>query len=399
MLKSSTNFEGAKEKSLMPEEWVNSIIIKAAHDRASDIHLDPFESKFQVRFRIDGVLVPITEQLSENYEMVVRRIKVLGQMNINEVRKPQDGRGSLLDPASQKMLEFRISSIPSIFGDALVIRFIDQSRVIFESFEAMGMESQDAEMLRYMISRPSGMILIAGPAGSGKTSTLYTALNHIRSPQKNIVTLEDPVEFHLENIRHCQIRAELGFTFAEGMKAVLRQDPDVIFIGEIRDHETAEIAIRAALSGRFVFSNISTSDTVGTLTRFLELGVPRSFLASSLLLAASKRLLRKNCLQCSVPYSPSPKFLAEAGITSLEGVNFKKGQGCEVCGNNGYFERVPIFEFLVIDKEIANMITEGATTREILDVAKKNGMKTLRESAVNLAVKGEITLEDAVYIT
>jgi len=297
------------------------------------------------------------------------------------------------------MLEFRISSIPTIFGEAIVIRFIDQSKVIFESFEAMGMDPADAEVFRFMISRPYGMILITGPAGSGKTSTLYTALNYIRSPQKNVITLEDPVEFHLDNIRHCQIRPEIGFTFAEGMKAVLRQDPDVIFIGEIRDHETAEITVRAALSGRFVFSNISTSDTVGTITRFIELGIPRSFLASSLLMAVSKRLLRQNCPQCSETYTPSEKILAEAGIQSLEGISFKKGKGCDYCDNKGYYERVPVFEFFVVNKEIANLITEGATARDLLEVAKKQGMKTLRDSAVNLAMQGKITLEDAVYIT
>lgn len=395
----ANNKDISKPSALSPEEWVNNMIIEAARQRASDIHIDPYESKFTIRFRIDGVLTPAVEQSIEAYEVVIRRIKVLGQINIAEARKPQDGRGELNDPQTGKKLEFRISSIPTIYGEAMVIRFIDQSKVIFESFEAMGMDPQDAEMLRYMISRPYGMILITGPAGSGKTSTLYTALNHIRSPQKNIITLEDPVEFHLDYIRHCQIRPEIGFTFAEGMKAVLRQDPDVIFIGEIRDHETAEIAVRASLSGRFVFSNISTSDTAGTITRFLELGIPRSFLASSLLLAVSKRLLRQNCPNCSEPYTPSDKFLAEAGITSLEGANFKKGKGCSTCDNHGYLERVPVFEFFVVDKEIANLITEGAPPKELLEVAKKHGMKTLRESAIVLATKGVITLEDAVYIT
>ena len=391
--------ENTNIKTATPEEFVNKLIIDAANARASDVHVDPFELKFKVRFRVDGVLNQIAEQSIESFEMIIRRFKILGQMDISDNRKPQDGRGQLVNPTTQKMIEFRLSTIPTIFGEALVLRFIDQSKVIFESFEAMGMDPQDAEMLRYMITRPSGMILIAGPAGSGKTATLYTALNHVRSPQKNIVTLEDPVEFHLEYIRHCQIRPAVGFTFAEGMKSVLRQDPDIIFIGEVRDHETAEIAVRAALSGRFVFSNISTSDTIGTITRFIELGIPRSFLASSLLLATSKRLLRKNCSQCSESYTPSDKFLAEAGLASLDGTNFRKGKGCNLCENKGYRERTAIFEFLVVTKEIANLITEGAATQEILEVARQQGMRTLRESAVNLAVKGEITLEDAIYIT
>lgn len=385
--------------TITPEELVNKLIVDAANLRASDIHVDPFESEFKVRFRVDGVLNEISRYPMESFEMVARRFKILGQMDISDNRKPQDGRGQFVNTTTGKMLEFRISSIPTIFGEAIVVRFIDQSKVIFENFEAMGMDPIDAEMLRFMITRPSGMILIAGPAGSGKTATLYTALNQIRSPQKNIITLEDPVEFHLEYIRHCQIRPAVGFTFAEGMKAVLRQDPDIIFIGEIRDHETAEIAVRAALSGRFVFSNISTSDTIGTITRFIELGIPRSFLASSLLLATSKRLLRKNCIQCSEPYTPSEKFISEAGITSAKEINFRKGKGCNLCENKGYLERTAIFEFLVVTKEIANLITEGATAQELLDVARQQGMKTLRESAVNLAKKGEITLEDAIYVT
>ena len=391
--------ENQSVRQLTPEDWVNNLIIRATKQRASDIHIDPFESEFRIRFRIDGVLNPISSESLETYPTVSRRIKILAQMDITDDRKPQDSRGQLMNPETNKLLEFRISTIPSIFGEAIVIRFIDQSKSIFDSFEAMGMSPNDAEMLRFTITRPSGLFLIAGPAGSGKTSTLYTSLNYIRSPQKNIITLEDPVEFHVEHIRHCQIRPAVGFTFAEGMKAVLRQDPDVIFIGEIRDHETAEIAIRAALSGRLVFSNISTSDTIGTITRFIELGIPRSFLASSLLLATSKRLLRKNCANCSEPYTPSEKFLTYAGITSLDGLNFRKGKGCDVCDNKGYHERIAIFELFVVTKEIANLIIEGAPVQELLEMAKSQGMKTLRESAVNLAIQGDITLEDAVYIT
>lgn len=387
-----------KTESLSTEEWVDDLIIQATQGKVSDIHFDPYEGRFYVRFRADGILVPVVDQPIEVYEGISRRLKILGQLNISENRKPQDGRGEIVDPVGKK-LEFRISCIPTIFGEAIVIRFIDQSKSIFESFEAMGMSTEEAETMRFTISRPYGMVLITGPAGSGKTSTLYTALNHLRSPEKNIVTLEDPVEFHLEHIRHCQINPELGFTFAEGMKSVLRQDPDVIFIGEIRDHETAEITVRAALSGRFVLSNISTSDAAGTITRFLELGIPRSFLASSLLLAVSKRLLRQNCSQCSKAYTPSQKFLIEAGINSLEGINFKKGVGCEKCGGRGYLERIPVFEFFVVTKEIATLITEGATAKELMDKAKSGGMKTLRESAISLAVKGLVTLEDAIYVT
>ena len=393
------NNENTDKVSLTPGEWVNRIIFDAVNARASDIHLDPHESEFHVRFRIDGVLNEIVKDSMVGYPVVARRIKILGQMDVADDRKPQDGRGNLLNPNTGKMLEFRVSSIPTIFGEAMVVRFIDQSKVIFDSFESMGMDSADAEMMRFMITKPSGMILVTGPAGSGKTSTLYTALNQIRSPSKNIVTLEDPVEFQLEYIRHCQIRPAVGFTFAEGMKAILRQDPDVIFIGEIRDHETAEIAVSASLSGRFVFSNISTSDTLGTITRFIELGIPRSFISSSLLLAVSKRLLRKNCPKCSQPYTPSDKFLSAAGITSLEGVDFKKGQGCDFCSGKGYFERMPVFEFLVVTKEISNLITEGATIQEIFDMARSQGLRTLKESAINLAKKGDVTLEDAVYIT
>jgi len=387
------------EKNISLEEWVDGLIIEASRNRASDIHIDPYETKANIRFRIDGVLVPVSEQPKSSYDVILRRIKVIGSIDTVETRKPQDGRGEMLDPTTQKKLEFRISSIPTIYGEAVVIRFIDQTKAIFDSFEAMGMSPEDSEMFRNMIAKPYGMILITGPAGSGKTSTLYTALNQLRSPEKNIITLEDPVEFHLDYIRHCQIKPEVDFTFAEGMKAVLRQDPDVIFIGEIRDHETAEISVRAALSGRFVFSNISTNDAAGTITRFLELGIPRSFLATSLIMAVSKRLLRKNCPVCSVPYQPSEKFMQESGMANSVGATFMKGPGCEKCNGHGYFERIPVFEFFVVSKEIAELITDGATSKELIDMAKSQGMKTLRESAVALAAKGLVTLEDAIYIT
>ncbi len=261
------------------------------------------------------------------------------------------------------------------------------------------MDPNDAEMLRDIIHKPHGMILVAGPAGSGKTSTLYTALNQIRSPSRNITTLEDPVEFHLEFVRHAQVMPQYGFTFAEGMKAVLRQDPDVIFIGEIRDHETAEIAVRAALSGRLVFSNLSTNNSVGTVTRFLELGIPRSFLASTLLVAISKRLLRKNCPKCRQPYTPSEKFLRQVDAAFLGAAHFMKGAGCEACSQHGYFGRVPVFEFFVVDPDIANLITEGATAKELWDAERNKGIRTLRDSAIQLAISGETTLEEAIYTT
>lgn len=391
--------KSADKAELTPEEWVNQIIAQGAASRASDIHFDPFEGNFYIRYRIDGVLSLVTKQPMDIYEMVATRLKVVGQLDITEKRKPQDGRGQIRDQASGKIYEFRISTLPSVFGEAVVIRFSNLNEAIFESFESMGMDPADAELFRFTIAKPHGMILVAGPSGSGKTATLYTAINQLRSPAKNIVTLEDPVEFKLEFVRHCQIRLDVGFTFAEGVKAVLRQDPDVILVGEIRDHETAEAAVRAALSGSLVFSNINTNDSIGTITRFLELGMPRSFLASALLLAVSKRLLRKNCSQCSQPYAPSEKFLKEAGITSLEGTNFRKGAGCEACGHNGYSGRVPVFEFFVVDPEIAGLITEGATPRELLNIARQRGMKTLREAAVRLAVAGDVTLEDAIYAT
>ena len=388
-----------EKRVLEPSEWVDSILVDAKNSRASDIHFDPYTTKFYVRFRTDGALYVVSEQPLGAYQAVVSRLKVIGQLDITEKRKPQDGRGQLSHPDLKVPLEFRVSTLPTIFGEAVVVRFVNQQDALFDSFESMGMSPADAEVVRDAIHKRYGLVLVAGPGGSGKTTTLYTAINQIRSPEKSIITLEDPVEFQLEFVRHAQIKPDIGFTYAEGMKAILRQDPDVVFIGEVRDNETAEIAVRAALSGRLVFSNIATSDSVGTIARFLELGIPRSFLSSTLSLTVSKRLLRKNCESCSKPYVPSEKLLKLAGLKSAEGANFLKGAGCEKCDLKGYRERIPIFELFVVDAEIANLITEGATTKEILEAARGKGMKTLREAGIALAAGGATTLEEAVYTT
>src|SRR3989344_915527 len=381
------------------EEFCDSLIIKASKSRASEVHIDFYESKFYIRFRVDGILELAGENPFEIYDTTIRKLKVLGQLNIAEVRLPQHGRGQLRDPATNTMIEFRVSTFPTTPGEAAVIHLINKQETVFENFESIGMSPDEAELMKDAIHKPYGMILVVGPAGSGKTATLYTALNQVRSIQKNVITLEDPVEFKLQFVRHAQIMPSVGFTFAEGMKAVLRQDPDVVFIGEILDHEIAEIAVRAALSGRLVFSSISTNDSMGTITRFLELGIPRSFLASTLLLTVSSRFLRKNCLQCVAPYVPADRFLKEAGLASADGIKFLKGGGCANCEQSGYLGRVPIFEFFPVDKEIAGLIVEGASVLELLQAAHVKGMKTMREAAVERAMAAETTLEEAIYST
>ena len=388
-----------KEGGGSTEEFCDSLIIQASKSRASEVHLDFYESKFYVRFRVDGILELVGEHPVEIYDVAIRRLKVLGQLNIAEVRLPQHGRGQIKDQATDTIIEFRISTFPTTPGEAAVIHLINKKETVFEDFESIGMTPQEAELMRDTIHKPYGMILVVGPAGSGKTATLYTALNQVRSIQKNVITLEDPVEFKLKFVRHAQIMPSVGFTFAEGMKAVLRQDPDVVFIGEILDHEIAEIAVRAALSGRLVFSSISTNDSMGTITRFLELGIPRSFLASTLLLTVSSRLLRKNCPQCVAPYVPADRFLKEADLASAEGVKFLKGGGCAPCEQSGYLGRIPIFEFFAVDKEVAGLIVEGASVLELLQAAHAKGMKTMRETAVERAMAGETTLEEAIYST
>lgn len=390
-----------KPAGYTPEEWVNYILIRSVKEGASDIHIEPFHEKFLVRFRIDGLLHNVDEEPIDFHETVISRFKIISQLDITEKRKPQEGHAVLNVPGQSHNIDFRISVFPTIFGEAAVIRVLGRKELVFDSFEDMGMTPKDSELFREMIKKPHGMILVTGPAGCGKSTTLYTTLNQIRSPAKSIITLEDPVEYQMDLVRQSQINQDIGYTFLSGMRSILRQDPDVIMIGEIRDKETADIAVRAALTGRLLLSTLHTNDSVGAVTRFLEFSIPPSFVASSLLVVVAKRLVRKVCNHCAQSYVPPEKMLQEAGVapSALPTKKFNRGAGCAECRFKGYHGRTPIFEILTVDKEIENLILQGATAPKIVDVARSKGMRLLREEALRLAFAGETTLEEALYTT
>ena len=384
-----------------PSKWVNDIIIKAINAGASDIHIDPYKDLFLVRFRIDGILRKIDSRPQSFLLQVVSCIKVMAQLNITERRRPQDGHILFL-PKSLSLshpIDLRVSIFPLVIGEAVVIRILGHRGLLFEDFKKLGMASDDVVKLREILQKPSGMILVTGPGGTGKTTTLYTILNSLRSQQRNIVTLEDPVEFHMDGVRQSQICPEIGFDFLDGLKSILRQDPDVVMIGEIRDDKTAEVSIRAALMGSLFLSTIHTTNSVGTIVRFLEFNLPRSLIASSLSLIIAQRLVRLICPYCKAEIKPLEKMIKLSGLSKTNQLKFFEGKGCSQCQNTGYSGRIGIFELMFINKELQRLIIEGAPFIEIEKQAKLNGMHTLREEAMKKALQGITTLEEVYRVT
>lgn len=391
-------FSGEGEMSV--QKWVNYILARAVEMRASDIHIDPHPETFIVRYRIDGTLRQFDEQAREHHASVVSRLKILANLDITESRKPQDGHMvTSLTAVVGRPVDVRISVFPTVFGEALVLRLLNRKDYLFESFGQMGMDALTAKRMDAVIQKPHGMILVTGPAGSGKTTTLYTAINKLQSPERNIVTLEDPVEYQLDLVRHAQVNPQVGFTFSEGLRSVLRQDPDVIMIGEIRDDETAEISVRAALAGRLLFSTMHTNDSIGAVVRFLEFGMPRSFISNALRAVIAQRLIRINCLNCIAPYTPTDAALHDAELALPDPNPFKKGAGCDSCFGTGFAGRQGIFELFVVDRDIELLILEGANYQALWKAARDKGEKTLREEAIRLTLEGKTTLEEAVHIT
>jgi len=388
---------GNEQGEITPIEWVDLVVDRAIGLKASDIHFDISFGTFVTRVRVDGILYKIDERPGDKAEMIIARLKIMGLLNSSEHRLPQEGH-AVIDIKDEKV-DIRISIFPTIFGEVAAVRILNRREFLFNTFEEMGMDPRDAELMGDIVRRPHGMILVTGPTGSGKSATLYTALNQVRSVEKNIVTLEDPVEYQLELVRQSQINPEINYDFARGMRSILRQDPDVIMIGEIRDNETAEIAVRAALTGRLLFSTLHTNDTIGAVIRFIEFGIPRSFVATALLLIIAKRLVRQNCPQCRQPYQPAEKFLKEAGIPLQEATGFFRGSGCENCRGTGFAGRVGVYELFHVDKDIQTLIIEQAPFMKVWETARTKGLRTLREEALRLAQNGQTTLEEAIHVT
>jgi len=375
---------------------VNLIIMEAIKDKASDIHIEPGEKDLMVRYRVDGVLHEGPKPPKEWAAAIVSRIKVLAKMDIAEKRKPQDGRIQLKMQA--RNIDLRISSFPTIHGENMVMRILDTSSVLL-GLSDLGMNPATLKEFDKLIRRPFGIILVTGPTGSGKTTTLYAALNTINSVEKNIITVEDPVEYHLKMIRQTQVNPKAGLTFAAGLRSILRQDPDIIMVGEIRDTETAEIATQAALTGHLVFSTLHTNDAAGAVTRLVDMNVEPFLVSSSIIGVLAQRLVRVICDKCKEKIKPTKELLKDLNLSESKGISIYHGKGCSQCKNTGYRGRIGIYELLVIDEDVKKLITSKASADEIKRKVIEKGMKTLYDDGLEKALAGVTTVEEALRVT
>jgi len=377
---------------------VNTIITQAIVERASDIHVEPQKEHVRIRYRIDGILQE-KQKLPRNIQAgVLSRFKIMSNMDIAERRKPQDGRISLR--IDNKAIDFRVSSLPTIYGEKIVLRILDKTSAMVP-LENLGFLNDTLTLFNNVISQPYGMIIISGPTGAGKTTTLYSVLNRLNTSGKNIVTVEDPVEYQMDGINQVQVNVKADMTFANGLRSILRQDPNIVLIGEIRDGETAQIAIEAALTGHLVLSTLHTNDAPSVATRLIDMGIEPFLIASSLIGATAQRLARKICLECKQPYVPPASALEGLGLSTrgkLEDVTFYKGVGCPKCGGSGYHGRTGIHEMMKVDDELRGLILHKASARDISQAARSHGMRTLLEDALVKAREGIITLEEVLRV-
>jgi type IV pilus assembly protein PilB len=371
---------------------VNSIISQAVREGASDIHISPQMKNVQVRFRIDGRLHEVPAPPKQMFLPIISRIKILANMDIATSRIPQDGRFTV--KMENKEINVRVSSIPTIYGENLVLRLLDMGAGVY-SLDRLGMEKEDRDKVDSIINKPYGMILSSGPTGSGKSTSLYAIIREINRPDIHIITLEDPVEYRVEKVRQVQLNRKAGMTFASGLRSILRQDPDVIMVGEIRDGETASISVQAALTGHRVLSTVHTNDAAGAITRLIDMGIER-FLVSSVLLATfAQRLVRTICPYCMERYQPNEKVIAAWGF-EIDTANFHRGRGCPACMGTGYRGRTGIFEIVVNDEEVQDMILRGVSAQEISRILKQTGkLRTLRDDAMSKVASGITTIEEA----
>jgi type IV pilus assembly protein PilB len=373
----------------------NSIFAQAIRDKASDIHISPQQATVQLRYRIDGKLIEMPSPPKSLFLSVIARVKILAGMDITVSRIPQDGRFTL--KIEKKEINVRVSSIPTIHGENIVMRLLDMGAGIY-TLNRLGMNAEDMEKIENICLKPYGMILSTGPTGSGKSTSLYAILNSINKPDINIITLEDPVEYRINDIRQVQLNRKAGMTFASGLRSILRQDPDVIMVGEIRDAETAAVSVQAAQTGHRLLSTVHTNDAAGVITRFIDMGIEPFLISSVLIVSFAQRLVRTICPYCKENYNPSASALASFGITTAEAnnANFQHGKGCSQCKNTGYKGRTGIFEVLVNDEIIQDMIIKQRPSPEITRAAVAAGkLKTLKEDAAQKVIQGITTLEEA----
>lgn len=371
----------------------NSILSQAVREKASDIHISAEKDYVQVRFRVDGKLHDVPAPPKSMFLPIVSRLKILSDMDIAVSRTPQDGRFTV--KMNKREINIRTSTIPTIYGENLVLRLLDTSTGIYD-LNRLGMFRGDMKKIESMIAKPYGMILSTGPTGSGKTTSLYSILKQINQPDINIVTLEDPVEYRIEKIRQVQLNRRAGMTFASGLRSILRQDPDVIMVGETRDAETATIAVQAALTGHRVLSTVHTNDAAGAITRFLDMGIEPFLVSSVMLVSFAQRLVRRVCEHCKEPYTPPKEALVRWGLDKVQGGDFQRGRGCFNCMDTGYSGRTGIFEVLAIDEMVQDMILKMRPAQEITRASRQAGkLRTLMEDAADKVLNGVTTLEEA----
>ena len=371
---------------------VDLFLVDAVNSRASDIHVEPYADSISIRFRIDGVLHPVEPPSAHLMPAIISRIKILSRMDIAEKRLPQDGGFSVR--LGDKTVDLRVSTIPVVYGEKVVIRLLDKSHLLFD-LKQLGMEGRALSDVEEGIQSSYGLVFLTGPTGSGKSTTLYALLNTIKSPKKNIITIEDPIEYKMEGINQVQAKPQIGLTFAAGLRAFLRQDPDILMVGEVRDLETAEICLRAALTGHLVLSTLHTNDAASAITRLIDIGVEPFLLSPSLLLLIAQRLVRKLCLECRESYEPPMKLRD----VSLPKGTYYRPQGCKACAQTGYWGRMGIFEVMHVNEKIRRLIGRNASSDEIKHLAREEGMKTLVEDGVLKASAGMTSLEEVLSVT
>jgi len=378
---------------------VNGILSQAVKDRASDIHVECFENELVVRFRVDGMLYDVISPPKRIQPAIISRIKVMSGLNIAEKRLPQDGR--IRVRIAGRDIDIRVSTIPCAYGERSVLRLLDRAQAVDNfDLDKLGFSGENLRKLDRLIRQSHGIILATGPTGSGKSTTLYAALSRINSPEKNIITIEDPIEYQLRGVGQMQVNPKIDLTFASGLRSILRQDPDVIMVGEIRDGETAEIAIQAALTGHLVFSTLHTNDSFGSLTRLVEMGIEPFLVSSSILAVLAQRLVRRLCPDCRVPYTPTTTEMQRIGINAAGFAGkIYKGAGCKACRNTGYRGRLAIQELMVIEDDIRTLVMQNADAASIRRTCQAKGMKLLRQDGAERVFAGETTIEELLRVT
>ncbi len=375
---------------------IGALIEDAVRAGASDLHLEPEEKVVRVRHRVDGILTHTETVPKDLLPPIVSRFKIMAGLDIAEQRLPQEGR--ITQTVTGRMVDFRVSTFPTVFGEKVAVRILEKDKLV-RGLEDLGLNRRNLGLVHDLLSRSRGIVLVTGPTGAGKTTTLYSALNVLGGREKNIMTVEDPVEYEFPTIRQTQVRPRAGLTFASAIRSILRQDPDIIMIGEIRDPETAQLAVRAALSGVLVFSTLHTQDSPGAMPRLMDMGVEPYLIASAMAGVVNQRLVRLVCPECKAPVTYTPEMLAKVNLTPADGVTFYRGKGCQHCGQTGYRGRTGVYEILMVEPALHELIRGRADSRQIKDAAVRGGFKSLLDDALSKAVIGQTTLEEVLRVS